>query len=71
MVFDTFSTVYERGVAVGFSDVHTDEMVFQYKSETFSLPARQAHQIARWNGYFYEAPIDEVRKLEAELAKGP
>ena len=65
-----FEHVYERGIAVGESDIKNDAMVFRFRDEKFKFPAVKAHAIARYNGYWYEAPIDEVRRLEAEAASG-
>ena len=67
---DAFQSVYERGFAVGHSDIRRDAIVLQYKDEIFDLPTVQAMKVARWNGYFYEAPIEALRKLEAELSSG-
>jgi hypothetical protein len=45
-------------------------MNFRFKNEFFTLPTSKALEVASWNGYFYEAPIDDLRKLEAEAAGG-
>jgi hypothetical protein len=65
-----FDGVYDRGVAMGESDIKRDVMVFRFRQEVFELPLIPAMQVARYNGYFYEAPVDAVRKLEAEAASG-
>ena len=65
-----FEHVYDRGLAVGESDIQRDRMVFRFRAEVFEFPTVKAHAIAKYNGYWYEAPIDEVRKLEAEAASG-
>ena len=67
---EPFAGLYDRGVAMGESDVKNDRMIFRFRQEVFELPTEKAHAIARYNGYFYEAPIDELRKLEAEAASG-
>ena len=67
---DAFQSVYERGYAVGHSDIKRDAIVLQYKDEIFDLPTSVALRVARFNGYFYEAPIEALRKLEAELSSG-
>lgn len=66
MSYNIHATVHERGIATGHSDVRTDTMTFRFKGETFTLPSLQAIRVAWWNGYFYEARIDDIRKLEAE-----
>ena len=63
---DAFASVYERGFAVGHSDIRRDAIVLQYKDEIFDLPTSVALRVARWNGYWYEAPIEQLRKLDAE-----
>ena len=65
-----FEHVYKRGIAVGESNVRNDKLIFRFRDETFEFPTEKAIHIARYNGYFYEAPIDELRKLEAEAASG-
>lgn len=55
----------ERGVAVGYPDIRTDSIKFRYFDEYFEFPTVRTIGIAKWNGYFYEADIDDVRKLEA------
>lgn len=65
-----FEGVYERGIAVGESDIKRDVLVFRFRGETFEFPMVKAVQVAKYNGYFYEAPIDELRRLEAEAASG-
>lgn len=67
---DAFESVYDRGAAVGRSDVISDTMTFRYRDETFTFPSIQARSVAQYNGYFYEAPIDALRRLEAEAAGG-
>ena len=64
--FDAFSALYERGTAYGASDIKNDTMVFIFKGEKFELPSLKAHAAARFNGYFYEIPIVELRKLAKE-----
>ncbi len=66
--FDPYSALYERGVAVGSSDVQKDAMVFRFRDEVFEFPTLKAFHLARWNGYFYEASVDDIRKLEAEAS---
>ena len=70
MSHNIHEAVHERGIATGRSNVRTDTMTFWFKGEEFTLPSLQAFRVAWWNGYFYEARIDDIRKLEAELASG-
>jgi hypothetical protein len=65
---DAFASVFERGFAVGHSNIKRDTIEFQFKGEFFEFPAAKALTVAKYNGYFYEAPIDALRKLEASLA---
>jgi hypothetical protein len=65
-----FKEVYDRGVAIGHSNITTDAILFRFKDEWFDIPSSKALSVAQWNGYFYEAPIDALRKLEAELSSG-
>lgn len=68
--FYTHAAVYDKGIAVGHSEAHRDVMVFRFRDEVFELPAAAVHPFARFNGYFYEASIDDLRRLEAEAATG-
>ena len=65
-----FEALYERGMAYGHSDVKTDTMIFTFKGEKFEFPCAKGLQVARYNGYFYEAKIEDLRRLEAEAATG-
>lgn len=62
--------LFDRGVAVGQTDIRLDAMHFKFRDELFTIPLARAMEVARHNGYYYEAPIDEVRRLEAEMAGG-
>ncbi len=63
---DAFEGIYARGMAYGSSNVRTDTMTFRFRDETFEFPTIRVHPYARYNGYFYEASIDDLRKLESE-----
>lgn len=65
-----YDALYERGEAVGHSDIKTDTIHFQWKGEEFTFPTVKVYGIARWNGYFYTAPVDGLRALERESATG-
>lgn len=62
--FEHFSGLYARGIAVGLSDIKDDTLTFRFKDEVFTLPSAQAHQLAKWNGYFYTAEVAKLRKLK-------
>ena len=67
---DAFEGIYERGMAYGASNIKTDTMIFTFRGEKFEFPTVVVHPFTRYNGYFYEAPIDDLRRLEAEAATG-
>ena len=66
--FDGHSALYERGMAYGAANIKTDTIIFRFKEEVFEFPLSVGWPIAHFNGYFYQASIDDVRKIEAELA---
>ena len=68
--FDAFSALYERGVAYGASNIKTDTMIFKFKGQKFEFPTVKVHALTYFNGYFYEAKIDDLRRLEREAAGG-
>jgi hypothetical protein len=70
MSHDPYAALYDRGIAPGQSHVKTDTMTFRFRDETFEFPTLKVHPFTYWNGYFYEARIDDLRKLEAEAASG-
>lgn len=67
---DSFASVYEKGHAVGHSNVRDDTMTFRYREEVFDLPTRLLHGISKWNGLFYEAKVDDLRRVEREQDDG-
>jgi hypothetical protein len=67
MSFEPMATVYEKGIAVG--RCAGGKMVFRFRDETFEFDVQKA-PLSYFNGYWYEASIDEVRRLEAEAAGG-
>ena len=67
--FDSWTTIYNRGVAVGESNVRNDTMTFRFRDEVFELPALVAHPHTYFNGYFVEIPIEKLRELKAEQEK--
>lgn len=68
--FEQFGALYDRGLAVGDTLIHSDAMIFRWHDETFTFPLLAVHQWARFNGYFYTVPIDKLREMEREAAGG-
>ena len=66
--FEQFGALYDKGLAVGHSCIRDDTINFEFRGEKFTFPTVQAHPIVTFNGYFFVAKIDDVRKLEAEAA---
>ena len=61
---------YDDGLAVGFSNIKNDTMHFRFRDEIFEVPTTAVVQHAKWNGYWYEIGIDDLRRIEAEQASG-
>ena len=57
-------TLYRKGIAVGEADIKTDELHFRFRKELFSFSTMQAMEVARHNGYFYEAPVKKLRAMK-------
>lgn len=71
VTWNMYADVYKSGRAVGDDDIVNDVMVFRFKDELFEIPTRLLpNPQMLWNGYFYEIPIDDLRKIEAEMAGG-
>ena len=62
--------VYDRGFAIGVSDIKNDRMNFRFRDEIFAIPTISVVKQAKWNGYWFEIGIDELRRIEAELSGG-
>ena len=60
---DAFNGIYRRGLAVGESDVRSDQMHFRYREELFSFPTHAVVDCMHFNGYFYTARVRDLRKL--------
>ena len=58
-----FTEFYEKGLAVGVSDVKHDAMIFRFRDEQFTLTTLQACKAMKWNGRTYEMPIAKLRGL--------
>ena len=61
--FNPDAALNAQGIAAGYSNIKTDTIDFFYEEEKFSIPTIRAMEVAKWNGYFYAAKIDDVRKL--------
>lgn len=61
----TYAALYDRGIAVGHSDIKDDTLTFRWKDELFTVPAKDVlwRNIASHNGYFYEAKVEALRKV--------
>ena len=63
-VYTQFSEVYKKGLAVGQSDIRTDEMNFRFRDELFTFPLLIVHPFMTFNGYFYTAEVMKLRTLK-------
>jgi hypothetical protein len=63
-----YEALYERGIAVGESDIRHDEMHFSYRKEKFTFPTMKVYRYVDFNGYFYTASVDKLRELEREAS---
>ena len=61
--FDSAATIYDAGRAVCQSDIKTQTMVCRFREEVWEFPIGRTYGVVRYNGYFYEADIDDIRKL--------
>ena len=61
--FDSAATIYDNGRAVCHSDAENDTMVCRFRDEVFEFPTLRTYGVVRFNGYFYEADVDDLRKL--------
>ena len=63
---EPYASLYARGIAVGHSDIRTDTLEFAFRAKRFTVPTMCAYgpeAIASYNGYFYTARVDDLRKL--------
>jgi hypothetical protein len=63
-----YDGVYDRGIAVGESNIERETMTFRFRDEVFEFPTFKVYPHVVYNGYWYEAPIDKLRELEREAA---
>ena len=62
--FDDLEGMFRRGRAIGQADIENDEMTFRFRKELFTFPSICVFPgVAKHNGYFYEADIEDLRKL--------
>lgn len=66
--FEPHAALYEKGIAVGQSDVKNDLLVFRFGEEVFEFPTIELVGKTEWNGYFYTMKADKLRKL-AKLSR--
>ena len=61
--FDSFAALYESGRAWCRSDITSGTMICRFKGEFFEFPIVRTYGVVKYNGIFYEADIDDLRKL--------
>ena len=67
MSHDRFAALYDRGMAVGTSNIVNDTMTFTYRDEEFMFPTFNVYQFVEWTGLgFYVCPVDKLREIERE-----
>lgn len=62
--FEPHATLHSQGLAVGWSDIKKDSLVFEFRKERFEFSTVEAFPIARFNGYFYTAPVKKLRAMQ-------
>jgi len=69
--FEQFGALYDKGIAVGHADIARDTVIYRFRDEIFEFPTHKVpRNFLNYNGYFYTAHVDDLRKLEAESASG-
>lgn len=63
---EPWRALYDRGCAVGHSNIMNDLMTFRFRDEVFEFPAIKVLALARYNGYFYECPVEKLRELKVK-----
>jgi hypothetical protein len=64
-----YDALYERGRAVGQSNIMDDTMTFRCREETWTFKTEKVYPYIESSGYgFYTAPVDKLRELERESA---
>ena len=63
--------IYKHGIAVGQTNIRTDSMILRWRDEVYEFPLTEALRVARYNGYWYEGKIKDIRKLARKLKVSP
>ena len=67
-----YDALYAKGIAVGESNIKADTLVFRWKDEVFEFPTvALIPGIAAYNGYFYEAEVERLRKMKEQHGDHP
>ena len=61
--FVQHAALHEQGIATGIASIREDAVHFTFYDEHFTLPTVAALGIARFNGYFYVAKVDDLRRF--------
>ncbi len=61
-----YEALNNKGIAAGHSNIRRDTIDFFYGDETISIPTISAIGVSNWNGYFYAAKIEDIRKLQGK-----
>lgn len=70
MSFNPHKALNEKGIAVGHSDIRYDVIHFRFGDEKFSISTQRSAGIMEWNGYFYTAKVEALRKLAGKKGHG-
>lgn len=62
--FEPHETLHSKGIAVGWSDIRKDSLVFEFRKERFEFPTLEVFSVAKFNGYFYTAPVKKLRAMQ-------
>lgn len=62
-----FEALFDRNVAVGESEIHSDSVIFRWRDEIWTVPTISTVGIATFNGNFYTAKVDKVRALAVRV----
>ena len=54
---------WDRGLAVGQSDIRNDAIDFRFKDEKFTFPALEVFDLCKQNGTFYTVKVKKLREL--------
>lgn len=61
---DPYEGLFQRGDAIGHSNIEKDTVEFRFRDEKFEFPAiAVVGNVATFNGYFYTAPVRKLREL--------